>query len=815
MTSPGRNNETPKNRNAEPGGNVFVRLVAVLLGIVYFGASALIRYSPAFISIGSWRVYLKFFRPDLSDWIQIPLGPAILVTLLLLAGLAFLTASGRALWHGLRRDKPNRLWILGAFFLLLLSMLPPSHPAANLYLAGQELAAYVIFGSAGTVLLLCGLGSLLDPAARALQGAYRRLLGLKPATFVWLAALWVFVLTNLVSWFVFDHIPHVQDTVAQLFQAKLFAAGRLYLPSPPLPQFFDLMHVINDGRWYSQYPPGHPLLLMLGVLVRAPWIINPLLGTMTVVTIYHLGREVYDEPTARLATLLACLSPFLIFMSSEFMNHSSALLFTSLFLLFFARSVRSPQFAVRSSQSPVLSSLLAGLCLGMVVLIRPFTALLIAVPFVVAALVMLSRSPQPAFIVHRSSFRAPQSVVRWLLMLLGGALMFGVLLLYNYLTNGNAFKLGYTAEYGASHTVGLGQGAFGEVLTLPKAFLETNLDLNALNRYLFEFPIPSLLFIAVLFAFGRRRKWDFLLLSTIVMLVGGYFFYFWHSTVLFGPRWEYESFAALVLLSARGIRTMQNSGQVTKMPKGPVSSLDHLTARPLDRSVTARLFFLCFLSMFAVAVPTLVQHYRHGYDVSSTTFRTVKQAGLHHAVVFTRSMEEVGLHNSLDLNSDIVFARDLGPLNPALQTLFPDRSFYYASRDTLRELKDLRFDNSPLKQGLDSIIAFLEPTDLQGYRNLLFPVKELSNMVQPIARRAGMTVLDYRSLDAELVRGTMGLSSVVPALAIWVKNDPSLHLQVFGFMSDGHNFQVGDMRFTHVATSPNGMVSLFDIRPAP
>ena len=110
------------------------------------------------------------------------------------------------------------------------------------------------------------------------MSVYRRLLSLKPASFVWLAALWVFVLTNVISWFVFDHIPHVQDTVAQLFQAKLFAAGKLYLPSPPLPQFFDLMHVINDGRWYSQYPPGHPLLLLLGVLIHAPWIINPLLG---------------------------------------------------------------------------------------------------------------------------------------------------------------------------------------------------------------------------------------------------------------------------------------------------------------------------------------------------------------------------------------------------------------------------------------------------------------------------------------------------------------------------------------------------------
>jgi hypothetical protein len=81
---------------------------------------------------------LKFFRPDLSNWIQVPLGPAVFVTLLLLTGLAFLTASGRTIWHGLRRDKRNRFWLLGAFLLLLITVLPPSYPADNLYLAGQR-----------------------------------------------------------------------------------------------------------------------------------------------------------------------------------------------------------------------------------------------------------------------------------------------------------------------------------------------------------------------------------------------------------------------------------------------------------------------------------------------------------------------------------------------------------------------------------------------------------------------------------------------------------------------------------------------------
>ena len=392
-------------------GRVLLQFLALVLGILCFGASVLIRCAPAFISVGSWRIYLKFLRPELADWIQVPLALVLVVTVALLVGLVFLTPAGRTAWRRLRDDRRNRYWALGSFLVLGLTLLPPSHPADNLYLAGQELATSVIFGSAGIAFLLFGLGPVLDPAGQLLHQVYRRLLNVRTGVFVGLAALWVFLWANLVSWLVFDHIPHVQDTVAQVFQAKLFAAGRLFLPSPPLPQFFDLMHVINDGRWYSQYPPGHPLLLALGVLVRAPWIVNPLLGGFTVVVIYLLGRELYDEPTARLATLLSSLSPFLIFMSSEYMSHSSALLFTCLFLLFFARSARNESMtsAVRTSQFAIRNSLLAGLCLGMVLLIRPFTALLIAVPFVVAALVILGRSPQSA--VRSSQSAVPGSLV--------------------------------------------------------------------------------------------------------------------------------------------------------------------------------------------------------------------------------------------------------------------------------------------------------------------------------------------------------------------------------------------------------------------
>ena len=155
----------------------------------------------------------------------------------------------------------------------------------------QSITTYLCLAGIGIAALLVSIGPALDSPARLLLKAYDRLLGLRPAVFVTLLALMVLIAASLISWRVLGQVPRIHDDVAQLFQARLFAAGRLFAASPGVPQFFDMMMMINDGKWYSQYPPGHPLLLALGVLVRAPWLINPLLGALTVVVAYLLGRR--------------------------------------------------------------------------------------------------------------------------------------------------------------------------------------------------------------------------------------------------------------------------------------------------------------------------------------------------------------------------------------------------------------------------------------------------------------------------------------------------------------------------------------------
>jgi hypothetical protein len=104
--------------------------------------------------------------------------------------------------------------------------------------------------------------------------------------------------------------PDSGDEYAYMISAQLFSEGRLWVPSPEPREFFRQNHVINDGHYYGKYPPGWPLILSLGVLLKAPWLINPLCGMLTLVLIHRMAQENFSResapPTSR--THLACCS---------------------------------------------------------------------------------------------------------------------------------------------------------------------------------------------------------------------------------------------------------------------------------------------------------------------------------------------------------------------------------------------------------------------------------------------------------------------------------------------------------------------------
>lgn len=171
-----------------------------------------------------------------------------------------------------------------------------------------------------------------------------------------LAAVFAFCFCAAYSYFVFDHAPHIHDEMGYLFQAEIFQAGHLYASSPCARESFDFPHMINNGKWYSMYTPGFPFLLFIGLLFKAPWLINPLLGGLTVLLLYLLGAQIYDRTTGILAAVLGSVSIWHLLMSSTMMSHTSSMFFNALFLLFFFKSVSRPT---------ARNGILAGAALGM------------------------------------------------------------------------------------------------------------------------------------------------------------------------------------------------------------------------------------------------------------------------------------------------------------------------------------------------------------------------------------------------------------------------------------------------------------------
>ncbi|MCB0213650.1 MAG: hypothetical protein KDJ52_30190, partial [Anaerolineae bacterium] len=118
-----------------------------------------------------------------------------------------------------------------------------------------------------------------------------------------------FVVITLISHHIFEHVPHSEDEVAYLFQAKVLAENRLTVPTPPQAHAFWSPFVIDyEQQRFGKYPPGWPLLLSLGIRLGAPWLVNAGLATVSLALIGWLGYRYYctDE-----ANEPHCLVPLL------------------------------------------------------------------------------------------------------------------------------------------------------------------------------------------------------------------------------------------------------------------------------------------------------------------------------------------------------------------------------------------------------------------------------------------------------------------------------------------------------------------------
>jgi hypothetical protein len=171
-------------------------------------------------------------------------------------------------------------------------------------LSGSALCGILLLAA-----MLSARRSLLPARALELLDKYR-----------WLVAAVLTALLAVGTLTIYHNYPLCVDEFAQLFQAKIFAAGKIWATYPPklLDRLLPFTHIFFTpsrvtGQVISSYWPGFSLLETPFVLVGAPWLLNPLLGAGTLLLIRHLAAELYPGTNApSWAMLFTLASPAFI-----------------------------------------------------------------------------------------------------------------------------------------------------------------------------------------------------------------------------------------------------------------------------------------------------------------------------------------------------------------------------------------------------------------------------------------------------------------------------------------------------------------------
>ena len=108
-------------------------------------------------------------------------------------------------------------------------------------------------------------------------------------------------------------------------------------------------------------------------MVHLPvWLVNPLLGTLTLGLVWALGARLYNPRAGVMAATLVLVSPFFLFNAASYFSHTlcGALLLAAAWL------------ASREDRRPAWVPFAVGALIGWAVLARYFTGVVCAVPIV-------------------------------------------------------------------------------------------------------------------------------------------------------------------------------------------------------------------------------------------------------------------------------------------------------------------------------------------------------------------------------------------------------------------------------------------------
>lgn len=482
----------------------------------------------------------------------------------------------------------------------------------------------------------------------------------------------------LLSVYVLERIPHTSDGVFYLFQAKIFSEGHLYLPVPKYGEFLADDHILmNEGRSFTIYPPGWPALLMLGEKLGKPWLMNPLLSTGLVFVVYLCGREMYGRKVGLLAAALATPSPFLMVMATSFYSHTSCALFCAIYLLCVLKAIK---------ENRRHWYLLAGSCLAMAFLIRPYTAVVFGLPGMLFLLYLLILKKKPL------------EMGRAFLLTVSIIIAVSILMFYNLKTTGDPFKAGYSLKFGTLTLPGFGNrqdldnvgdnSMTGEFLptviqhTPWRGFMIQQSNWASINFLLFGWPIPSLIFLISWFFARDCSRSEKIVWASIGGLIIGYIMYYYRA-----ERLMTESLPWIIVMSACGIERAHERSK----------------SRAVSRTGIPLVVAICMTYAIFVFYPVnLISSLPSRGWLNTELPELVKEKEIHNAVVFIDSQSgEKNMvpgfvpHQSYLWNKlrpeegDVVYLRDLGDRNTEIGHIGNDRAFWRYSYDVMTERGEL------------------------------------------------------------------------------------------------------------------------------
>lgn len=476
------------------------------------------------------------------------------------------------------------------------------------------------------------------------------------------------------SYKLFGGIPHIQDSAAQYSYAKvLLNEWRFVMKAHPYQHFFPFENGVINGQYFSnfysmdyftdeftfaaQYPPGHSMLLAIGMLLGLPQLVNPFLGATNAVITYFLAKELFDQKTARIAVIFASVSPFILFMSSEYMNHATALLCTTSTILFFARTI---------AKKNIFDAVLCAIFLGLLFITRPLNAVALAFSLLIF------------FVFFRK-----ESIRLYSKHTVCGALTFLPFIviqgLQNYQITGNALLYAYRAATNDLVLLGslFDKTNFFQQLVAYAA--STSNNLVGLNLHLFELSIPSVLI--VLTALLTRKDSDFkhviLILIVCLMQILAYLFYYFQDWC-FGPRDLYELSGILCILSARGIL---NIIHISKNNKNGLEGDNNNSL--LAKGIIIFILIITFSTSLIERLPSVFRTYQSSYwrvenQYLATLEKKFSDMPGKYLVFVDSNFTNVATTFPFADDQKVVYARHLSKKNRFLIEYYKDRIPYFA-----------------------------------------------------------------------------------------------------------------------------------------